>query len=49
LLFFYVLAFGVLIGAEFNAALEETRQTAAPSSEGRMRLSRRVQSPGMDW
>jgi membrane protein len=34
LLFFYVLAFGVLIGAEFNAALEETRQTAAPSSEG---------------
>jgi membrane protein len=34
LLFFYALAFGVLIGAEFNAALEEARQTAAPPSEG---------------
>jgi membrane protein len=34
LLFFYALAFGVLIGAEFNAALEEARQTAAPSSGG---------------
>ena len=34
LLFFYVLAFGVLLGAEFNAAMEEARQSvpaAAPS------------------
>jgi membrane protein len=34
LLFFYALAFGVLIGAEFNAALEEARHPAAPPTEG---------------
>jgi membrane protein len=34
LLFFYALALGVLLGAEFNAALEEARRPAPPPSEG---------------
>ena len=33
LLFFYALALGVLLGAEFNAALEEARRPALPTSE----------------
>jgi membrane protein len=34
LLFFYALALGVLLGAEFNAALEEARRPAPAPSEG---------------
>lgn len=34
LLFFYALALGVLLGAEFNAALEEARRPVPPPSEG---------------
>ena len=50
LLFFYILAFGVLIGAEFNAAFEELHPSRrGPPGTGPLAIAARRDAAGDRW